>query len=267
MIVSLGPFLLGSKPCETSLLQDELSLTSVVVLEWVPPPMGVGIWLEREGGRGCRDCSLLVELRRAARGEAGGRGWRRTTETTLCVCSHILRNLRKLPENNNNEKSHLCYTAWKSPEMSHSIFAIRSQCWMRLFLWFSTNVSLLGFVSSIVTIIRKPVGHENECSSRKERSISFTVMASFFGTTATVCKWTVEAVLWLLLCFFFTVGPSDWIALLFYMTQREKQYDRCCWGCIMDYGQSKNNNWFHMHSSCSHAISYITSVDLNTPKI
>ena len=33
MIVSLGPFLLGSKPCETSLLQDELSLTSVVVLE------------------------------------------------------------------------------------------------------------------------------------------------------------------------------------------------------------------------------------------
>ena len=139
---------------------------------------------------------------------------------------------------------------------------------MRLFLWFSTNVSLLGFVSSIVTIIRKPVGHENECSSRKERSISFTVMASFFGTTATVCKWTVEAVLWLLLCFFFTVGPSDWIALLFYMTQREKQYDRhCCWGCIMDYGQSKNNNWFHMHSSCSHAISYITSVDQNTQKI
>ena len=138
---------------------------------------------------------------------------------------------------------------------------------MRLFLWFSTNVSLLGFVSSIVTIIRKPVGHENECSSRKERSISFTVMASFFGTTATVCKWTVEAVLWLLLCFFFTVGPSDWIALLFYMTQREKQYDRCCWGCIMDYGQSKNNNWFHMHSSCSHAISYITSVDQNTKKI
>ena len=124
MIVSLGPFLLGSKPCETSLLQDELSLTSVVVLEWVPPPMGVGIWLEREGGRGCRDCSLLVELRRAARGEAGGRGWRRTTETTLCVCSHILRNLRKLPENNNNEKSHLCYTAWKSPKMSQSIFAI-----------------------------------------------------------------------------------------------------------------------------------------------
>ena len=138
---------------------------------------------------------------------------------------------------------------------------------MRLFLWFSTNVSLLGFVSSIVTIIRKPVGHENECSSRKERSISFTVMASFFGTTATVCKWTVEAALWLLLCFFFTVGPSDWIALLFYMTQREKQYDRCCWGCIMDYGQSKNNNWFHMHSSCSHAISYITSVDQNTQKI
>ena len=96
-----GPFLLASKPCETSLLQDELSLTSLppVVLQLLLL-MGVGIWLEREGGRGCKDCSLLVEFRRAARGEAGGRGWRRTTETTLCVCSHILLNRRRLPGRN-----------------------------------------------------------------------------------------------------------------------------------------------------------------------
>ena len=90
----VGPFLLGSIPCETSLLQDELSLTSF---------FPAGGWDEAETAAvdldgGCGWPSVLfVEFLRAALGEAGGKGCLLTTETTLWVCSHILRNRRKLP--------------------------------------------------------------------------------------------------------------------------------------------------------------------------
>ena len=89
--VSVTPLFLGTSTTwwDTSLLHEELSLTSLVWLE-----VGTGID-DRDGG--CCD-SLVEEFRRATRGEAGGwTGGRRTTETTLWVCSQILRNRRKFP--------------------------------------------------------------------------------------------------------------------------------------------------------------------------
>ena len=48
---------------------------------------------------GCPCCTVGPEVtRRWARGELGGRG-RRTTDTTLWVCSQIRRNRRMLPAN------------------------------------------------------------------------------------------------------------------------------------------------------------------------
>lgn len=72
---ALGPFF-GSTPCETSLLQEELSLTSF--FEATAVFAGAGM-VDLEGG-----CSLLVEeFLLAALGDAGGKGCLRTTETTL----------------------------------------------------------------------------------------------------------------------------------------------------------------------------------------
>ena len=90
--VSCMPLFLGTSTTwwDTSLLHEELSLTSLVLLE-----VGTGID-DRDGG--CCG-SLVEEFRRATRGEAGGwTGGRRTTETTLCVCSQILRKRRRFPE-------------------------------------------------------------------------------------------------------------------------------------------------------------------------
>ena len=46
----------------------------------------------------------VEELRRATRGEAGGwTGGLRTTDTTLCVCSHIRRKRRTFPAKKKSE--------------------------------------------------------------------------------------------------------------------------------------------------------------------
>ena len=90
------PFLLASIPCETSLLQDELSLTSFFVPVAVAAEAVEAVDLD--GGCWGWPSALFVEFLRAALGEAGGKGCLLTTETTLWVCSHILLNRRKLPE-------------------------------------------------------------------------------------------------------------------------------------------------------------------------
>ena len=92
----VGPFLLGSIPCETSLLQDELSLTSFFPAGGWDVDEAETAAVDLDGGCGWPSV-LFVEFLRAALGEAGGKGCLLTTETTLWVCSHILLNRRKLP--------------------------------------------------------------------------------------------------------------------------------------------------------------------------
>ena len=118
-----------------------------------------------------------------------------------------------------------------------------------------------------MTLIRKPVGHENECSSRKQRSIFFYRNGLLFLGYCTVCKWTMEAVLWLLLCFFFfTVGPSDWIALLFYyMTKRNNTI--AAEAALWTMAKARTIIGFIcIHLICSHAISYCLLHFIITPR-
>ncbi len=106
-----GEWMLEVAAAATSELHDELSLTSEVADGGcsVDAVVEAAAAVEEEGGglldEESKDESWL-EFRLTARGEAGGRGCLRTTETMLWVCSQIRRNRRTLPENQDQKHLH-----------------------------------------------------------------------------------------------------------------------------------------------------------------